>query len=137
MAVWEKINELLADEGLFADAFYYCPHDSAESLGTENILCECRKPKPGMLLEAAADFDLDLRECWMVGDILHDVEAGNRAVCRTVLLDNGNETEWKMSPWRRPDYTITSIRELKHLIAQHIANEKKEYNLQGDHQPVP
>ena len=54
--------------------------------------CACRKPQPGMLLQAASDLSLDLSRSWFVGDILDDVEAGNRAGCRTVLVDLGTES---------------------------------------------
>jgi FMN phosphatase YigB (HAD superfamily) len=55
-----------------------------------------------MVLRAAADLGLDLRRSWLVGDILDDVEAGTRAGCRTILIDNGHETEWRDGPLRRP-----------------------------------
>ena len=65
-------------------------------------VCSCRKPQPGMLLRAAAEHGIELGGSWMVGDILHDVEAGSRAGCRTVLIDNGNETEWRLGQHRVP-----------------------------------
>ena len=70
--------------GARIDAIYYCPHDFPPP-------CNCRKPQPGMLLEAARRHDLDLAESWMIGDSEHDVLAGKRAGCRTALLvENGN-----------------------------------------------
>ncbi len=60
--------------------------------------CLCRKPMPGLLRRAAVDHDVDLQRSWFVGDILDDVEAGSRAGCRTILIDNGNETEWLVDP---------------------------------------
>jgi D-glycero-D-manno-heptose 1,7-bisphosphate phosphatase len=63
-------------------AVYTCPHDDADD-------CPCRKPRPGMLLQAAEDLDLDLRSSYLVGDRWRDVEAGQRAGCRTVHLDRG------------------------------------------------
>jgi histidinol-phosphate phosphatase family protein len=62
-------------------AIYYCPHQVEEN-------CNCRKPKPGMLLFAAEAHRLNLTECWMVGDSLTDVEAGRRAGCRTALISS-------------------------------------------------
>lgn len=55
------------------------------------------------------DHGLSLPDCWMVGDILHDVEAGSRAGCRTVLIDNGNETEWQWSPLRVPTFLASDL----------------------------
>lgn len=79
------------------DGFYWCAH--APDAG-----CGCRKPAAGLLQRAAKEHAIDLAESWMVGDILDDVEAGRRAGCRTVLLDNGNETEWHVTPERVPHY---------------------------------
>ena len=90
-------------------AFYYCPH--APQAG-----CRCRKPQSGMLLQAAADHGVELRQSWMVGDILDDVEAGRRAGCRTVLVDNGNETEWQMSAERAPHAKVKGLLEAADLI---------------------
>jgi len=77
--------------------FYYCPHAPEQG-------CGCRKPAPGLLERAALEHGVDLAFSWMVGDILDDVEAGRRAGCRTVLIDNGNETEWALTPERSPDH---------------------------------
>ena len=56
-----------------------------------------------MIEQVAGDLAIDLSASWMVGDILNDVEAGNRAGCRTILIDNGNETQWVAGPMRQPD----------------------------------
>lgn len=87
--------------GVQIDGFCYCPH----AAGT----CQCRKPAPGLFLQAAAEHRIDLAESWMIGDILNDVEAGKRAGCRAILLTNGNETEWLPGPFRTPDYTADSL----------------------------
>ena len=81
----------LAKEGVRLDAIYYCPHHIQGIIPEFARSCDCRKPRPGMLLQAAADLKLDLRRSWFVGDILDDVEAGNRAGCRTILVDLGTE----------------------------------------------
>jgi phosphoglycolate phosphatase-like HAD superfamily hydrolase len=71
-----------------------------------------------MLYQAALDHDIDLPAAWMVGDILNDVEAGNRAGCRTLLIDRGNETEWLAGPFRTPTATVTSLQEAADYIRQ-------------------
>lgn len=81
---------------------YWCPHHPAGVVARYTYRCACRKPAPGLLLRAARDHGLDLSASWFVGDILDDVEAGTRAGCRTVLLDNGHETEWLRGPAREP-----------------------------------
>ena len=77
--------------------------------------CDCRKPQPGMLLRAAADLDLDLRHSWFVGDILDDVEAGNRAGCRTVLVDLGTEPQ-PDRPLRTPHFVARDTRHALRII---------------------
>jgi histidinol-phosphate phosphatase family protein len=103
--VEQRLGELLP----VLDGFYFCPH--APGAG-----CSCRKPACGMLLRAAEEHAVDLRNSWMVGDILDDIEAGRRAGCRTVLVDNGNETEWELSAARRPHGHVGGLAEAASLI---------------------
>lgn len=108
-AVEQRLRELLAEAGVRLAGLYYCPHHPQGTVAAYAHSCTCRKPQPGMLLRAAADHDLDLSQCWMAGDILDDVEAGRRAGCGTILIDNGGETEWVMSPERRPDVVAQDL----------------------------
>lgn len=71
------------------DAFYVCPHHPSATIPAWRAVCECRKPRPGLLLRAATDLDLDLRRSVMVGDRVTDIEAGWRAGCRTALVRSG------------------------------------------------
>jgi D,D-heptose 1,7-bisphosphate phosphatase len=96
--------------------FYYCPHHPEGRIARFAHYCLCRKPKPGLLMQAACDLHIDLERSWMIGDILHDVEAGRWAGCRTILLTNGHETEWEMSPMRWPDLLADNLLEAAHLI---------------------
>lgn len=102
-AVEAKLRELLEEIGVPLAGFYYCPHHPKGSVAEYARACECRKPAPGLLRRAAAELRLHLPDSWMIGDILDDVQAGGAAGCRTVLLDNGHETEWRRSPEREPD----------------------------------
>jgi D-glycero-D-manno-heptose 1,7-bisphosphate phosphatase len=101
-AVGNRLSDLMFREQLNLDGFYYCPHHPQGKVEGYALNCTCRKPMPGMLLQAAREHAIDLRASWMIGDILHDVEAGNRAGCRTILLDNGHETEWRLGNRRVP-----------------------------------
>lgn len=105
-AVEARLRDLL---GVPLAGFYHCPHHPEGSVGGFAIDCTCRKPAPGMLRRAANELGLDLAASWIVGDILNDVEAGNRAGCRSVLIDNGNETEWVDDRWRRPDHVVGTM----------------------------
>jgi D-glycero-D-manno-heptose 1,7-bisphosphate phosphatase len=102
--VKEKLNLLLKKQGIEIDAYYFCPHHPLGKVAEYSVACDCRKPEPGMILKAAKDLQIDTKKSWMIGDILNDVEAGNRAGCKTILLDIGNETEWSESPFRTPTF---------------------------------
>jgi histidinol-phosphate phosphatase family protein len=101
-AVEQRLRDLMAMCGASLLGFYYCPHLPANHIGHYRTPCLCRKPAPGLIRRAAAEHGLDLRRSWMVGDILDDVEAGRRAGCRSILIDNGNETEWDLCRKRTP-----------------------------------
>jgi len=126
-AVKSKIEELLAAANIRLDGFYYCPNHPEGIIQQYKLDCEMRKPAPGMLLKAAAELEIDLTESWMIGDILHDVEAGKRAGCKTILIDNGNETEWKWNQHNQPYYTTSSIDE----AAEFILQKKARLNFSG------
>lgn len=113
-----RLAEMLAQYGVVLDGFYYCPHSPDGVINRYTISCTCRKPMPGMLFRAAREHDIDLRQSWMIGDILHDVEAGRRAGCRTVLIDNGNETEWKLSTLRTPHLKAPNLYTAAAMIAE-------------------
>ena len=86
------IDQLLQSHGGRVDAWYYCPHH-ASGKPPYNRECHCRKPLPGMLLQAAADHGIDLSRSWMVGDKLVDIEAGLAAGCKPVLVMTGYGAE--------------------------------------------
>ena len=88
------METLLGHAGAYLDAIYYCPHHPHKGYAGEipelKIECNCRKPKPGMLLHAAKDFNIDLQQSWMVGDSENDIIAGCAAGCHTALLGDGS-----------------------------------------------
>ncbi|PZR51010.1 D-glycero-alpha-D-manno-heptose-1,7-bisphosphate 7-phosphatase [Paraburkholderia fungorum] len=116
-AVEAELHRLFAGCGATLSGVYWCPHHPRGSVARYAALCSCRKPAPGMLLRAAHEHRLDLASSWFVGDILDDVEAGNRAGCRTVLLDNGHETEWLDGQYRVPTARAVNLHEAATLIA--------------------
>jgi len=117
--VAERLSDLLFREQVALDGYYYCPHHPLGTVRDYALACHCRKPSPGMLLRAAHEHGIDLRTSWMIGDVLHDVEAGNRAGCRTLLIDNGNETEWRLGPRRLPTRIAPDLYSAARLIAEH------------------
>ena len=92
--IHKKMETLLGSKGAYLDAIYYCPHHPHKGYEGEipklKIDCDCRKPKPGMLLKAAEDFNIDLSQSWMIGDGENDIKAGRAAGCRTALVGQGS-----------------------------------------------
>jgi D-glycero-D-manno-heptose 1,7-bisphosphate phosphatase len=115
--VSHRLGDLLFRERLTLDGFYYCPHHPEGTVARYAVDCFCRKPQPGILLKAAKEHEIDLRSSWMIGASLHDVEAGNRAGCRTLLIDNGTETEWRLGPRRVPTRIAPDLYAAAVLIA--------------------
>ena len=93
--IHNKLETLLGREGAYVDAIYYCPHHPHKGFGGEvpelKFDCDCRKPKPGMLLKAAEDFHIDLSASYMVGDGDNDVQCGVNAGCIPVKIGEGPE----------------------------------------------
>jgi len=96
------MQQKLADAGTQVDAFYVCPHHPLEGVGVYRRECDCRKGAPGMLLQAAAEHDIDLGRSYIVGDKLVDIEAGERAGCTPllVLTGYGSSEAAKLEPGR-------------------------------------
>lgn len=91
--IHNKMETMLGKEGAYLDGVYYCPHHPNKGFAGEveelKVVCECRKPKAGLLLQAAKDFNIDLSQSWMIGDSENDVLAGKNAGCKTAFLGNG------------------------------------------------
>lgn len=91
--IHNKLETLLGTAGAYIDALYYCPHHPHKGYEGEvpelKIDCNCRKPKPGLLLRAAEDYNIDLSSSWMIGDSDSDVEAGKAAGCRSIKIEEG------------------------------------------------
>jgi D-glycero-D-manno-heptose 1,7-bisphosphate phosphatase len=102
----DHLRSMLARDGVTLDAIEHCPHHPDGVVANLAITCACRKPAPGMILRAAERLGIDLTHSWFIGDILDDVEAGNRAGCRSLLVDLGTEhppateirTPWAVCP---------------------------------------
>ncbi|SHH41924.1 D-glycero-alpha-D-manno-heptose-1,7-bisphosphate 7-phosphatase [Pollutimonas bauzanensis] len=101
--------------------FYYCPHHPQGTVPAYARECACRKPAPGLLRRAAQEHAIDLGASWFIGDILDDVEAGRRAGCNTLLIDNGNETEWRINEWRVPDRIERNLGDAGRWVARWLA----------------
>ena len=116
-ALWQALSREAREHGVTLHGFYACAH--APDAG-----CDCRKPGDGLLRRAAREHAIDLDSSWMVGDILDDIEAGQRAGCRTVLLDVGHETVWQLSDLRHPHHRAAHLLEAARIIAEETARER-------------
>ena len=90
--IHNKMETLLGKQGAYLDAIYYCPHHPDSGFDGEvkelKFDCDCRKPKPGLLLKAAEELNIDLSKSWMIGDSKNDIMAGKNAGCKTALIGN-------------------------------------------------
>lgn len=95
--IHHKMETLLGQVGAYLDAIYYCPHHPHSGYAGEvkslKIECECRKPKPGMLMKATKDYNIDLEHSWMIGDSKNDILAGKNAGCKTVLIGKEDDDQ--------------------------------------------
>lgn len=91
--IHNKMETLLGQQGVYLDGIYYCPHHPHKGYEGEvpelKIDCDCRKPKPGLLMKAAKDFNIDLSQSWMIGDSESDILAGKAAGSQTALIGDG------------------------------------------------
>ncbi len=120
---FQHLKNFFAQRNIHITDIYVCPHHPEGVIRQYAKNCDCRKPKPGLVLQAKEEHDILLSQSWMIGDILNDVEAGKSAGCKTILIDNGNETEWKLTPSRTPDYIVSNFFE----AVLSIASTTKQY----------
>lgn len=113
-----KMSSLLAKEGVRLDGVYYCLHHPDATVVKYRADCDCRKPKPGLLLKAADELGFSLAESWMVGDGLTDVLAGKKAGCRTILLGNTNSLLYRLMDemGAQPDFQARTFAEAAKII---------------------
>jgi D,D-heptose 1,7-bisphosphate phosphatase len=86
-----EMHRRLKENKIIINAEYFCPHHPKGKIEKYKINCNCRKPKSGMLEQAAKDFNLDLKKCFMIGDAPSDILAGKNAGCRTIQVMTGKE----------------------------------------------
>jgi D-glycero-D-manno-heptose 1,7-bisphosphate phosphatase len=125
--IHDRLRELLAVKGASVDAIYYCPDHPDGTIPEYRKDSDWRKPKPGMLLAAAKEMDIDLSQSWMIGDNERDVEAGRSAGCKTILIGStvsGNvmasETRPPADPEKsKPDYVAVNMKEAVNIVKRH------------------
>jgi len=114
----ERMKGELTKGGAFLDGEYYCFHHPEAKVERLKTNCGCRKPKPGLLLQAAEDLDVDLSQSWMIGDGLTDVQAGRSAGCQTILLGKMKCELCHLMDEQdaRPDFIAANLLEAVNLV---------------------
>ncbi len=114
--IHHHLKKLLADEGVYLDAIYHCPFHPEGTVEQYAKDSDLRKPSPGMLLLAAKELDIDLKQSWMIGDSYRDVAAGHRAGCKTILLDTPGKPQPKDPNDPEPDKRAVNLREAVNIL---------------------
>ena len=120
--IHNKLETLLGREHAFLDRIYYCPHHPEKGFPGERpdlkIDCACRKPKPGMVAQAAKDLNIDLRQSWFFGDTSTDIQTARNAGVKSILVRTGHAgKDQKHSA--QPDYSFDTLREaVDFIVAQ-------------------
>ena len=103
--IHKKLSTILGREGVYLDDIQFCPHHPDKGFPEENpiykIVCDCRKPKTGMIDRVAAKYNIDLSQSWMIGDTTMDIQTGVNAGMRTALVltgDAGNDKKYDVQP---------------------------------------
>ncbi len=108
--IHKKMCDDLKTEGIRVDKIYYCPHHPDEN-------CKCRKPKTGMIKKAEEDFNLNLKNSYLIGDSTRDIKTGINAGCKTILVKTGyagKDGKYKV----KPDYEVSNLFEAIKIIAK-------------------
>jgi len=113
----DSLHKKFCEGGIYISKEYFCPHHPTEGIEKYKQNCNCRKPKTGMLEQAAKDFRLNLNECWLIGDFQTDIECGNNAGCKTIQVLTGNRQKTKI---KGANYIAKDLLEAAEII---IKNE--------------
>ena len=126
-AIHEEMSRQLAEHGAAVDAIYYCPCHPEGHVHPYACESEHRKPKPGMLLQAADELDIDLTQSWMIGDKPADVAAGKRAGCRTIRMEPREDTVIHAEPDlgdAKPDFVAGTFVEATQHVLQEMPDDE-------------
>lgn len=120
-AIHNKLETLLGREHAFVDRIYYCPHHPEKGFAGERadlkIDCDCRKPKPGMVLQAAKDLNIDLGQSWFIGDTSTDAQTARNAGVKSILIRTGYAGKDAKYP-AQPDYSFDTLSQAVDFILE-------------------
>jgi len=118
-----QIQSAFLAQGALINRFYFCPHHPTEGIDPYRLICNCRKPEPGLLLQAAVDLNIDLARSYVIGDRLRDIETAHRAGAKGVLVMTGYGQDLmqaagpdRANELNQPDYIAQDILEAVYWI---------------------
>ena len=123
--IHNRLKHLLAEKGAYLDRIYYCPYHPEAVIPKYRKEWYWRKPNPGMLLAAADELDIDLGQSWMVGNQADDIEAGQRANCKTIFINHSRPKPPEQGKQSKPDYEAVNIKEAVNIIKKHVRSFKQ------------
>ena len=126
--IHEALRALLKKEDAFVDDFFYCPHLPGAEVERYNIVCDCRKPKPGMLLQAQHQYTVDLRRSFVVGDRCIDIAAGKAVGAGTVMVSTGYGTQEILNCRNQPDFFAHDLLDGVQYIKQTIESQEHSFS---------
>jgi len=119
MLIHKKLMSMLKDEGVDLDDIYYCPHHREGIIEQYRLECDCRKPKPKMLLDAAKKHNIDLTQSLMVGDSVEfDMQTGKNAGCTSILIKNGCADDTNSNSISGIDYVVRDLLEAARIFTK-------------------
>ncbi len=126
----QVMKERLEEKGARIDAMYYCPHHPEAQVAKYRVNCECRKPKPGMLKKSESDWDIDLRNSFIIGDKETDLETGKAVGCKTILVKTGYGLEELRNKRIDCDYVADDLYEAARYIVS-LTHQRLVRNVTG------
>lgn len=130
VAIHERLEEELRAGGARVDGIYYCPHHPTEGIPPYRVVCDCRKPQPGMLKQGEREWGIDLNRSFVVGDRIADVLAGQAVGATTVLVLTGYgraSAEECARGEATPDFIAPSIVEAVQFIERRISGDENDH----------
>jgi len=115
--IHKKMIKILDKNGAKIDSIYYCPHLPDGVIKKYRKECNCRKPKPGMLIRAEKELSLDLKKSFMVGDSMSDIQAGKKVDCMSILISNSENKDENGEI--KPDFVASNLLEAVNFILCH------------------
>jgi D,D-heptose 1,7-bisphosphate phosphatase len=123
--IHDRLKQLLGEKGAVLDQIYYCPYHPEGIIEKYRKESDWRKPSPGMLIAAAEQMNIDLNLSWTIGNSRRDIEAGSRAGCKTILINQSPGHSFEEQNGVRPDHVAVNIKEAVNIIKQDLRSPKQ------------